>query len=267
MHLFDHTTAVIRAGGRRRGANMAVLRVDHPDIEEFINAKRTLGQLENFNLSVGATDDLGNPLAGLSMQAQLALHRAKRDERQPVSVVVQPLERILTEVRHLDARIKEFMEFSREQRLEFRLVDLDRFLREVATAWEPVAAERGIALRIETSETGLSLTADVEKLRRVLDNLVKNAIEAIDHGPEQVGIRITVPAPEAVCITVTDTRPGIPDAVQAFRLFETTKANGSGLGLAVVKQIVLAHHGTIQYLGVKLHGTVFRIELPRSGPA
>ncbi len=56
MDLFDHTTAVIRAGGRRRGANMAVLRIDHPDIEEFIAAKRTPGRLENFNLSVGVTD-------------------------------------------------------------------------------------------------------------------------------------------------------------------------------------------------------------------
>jgi ribonucleoside-diphosphate reductase alpha chain len=69
MDLFDHTTAVIRAGGRRRGANMAVLRVDHPDIEEFVAAKRTPGRLENFNLSVGATDtffaalDAGEPFA------------------------------------------------------------------------------------------------------------------------------------------------------------------------------------------------------------
>ena len=57
MRLFDHTTAVIRAGGRRRGANMAVLRVDHPDVEDFIVAKRTPHELENFNLSVGVTDE------------------------------------------------------------------------------------------------------------------------------------------------------------------------------------------------------------------
>jgi len=56
LELFDHATAVIRQGGRRRGANMAVLRVDHPDIEAFINAKRSPGRLENFNLSVGLTD-------------------------------------------------------------------------------------------------------------------------------------------------------------------------------------------------------------------
>jgi ribonucleoside-diphosphate reductase alpha chain len=56
MDLFDHATAVIRQGGRRRGANMAVLRVDHPDIEEFIAAKKTPARLQNFNLSVGVTE-------------------------------------------------------------------------------------------------------------------------------------------------------------------------------------------------------------------
>ena len=56
IELFDHATAVIRQGGRRRGANMAVLRIDHPDIEAFINAKRSPGRLKNFNLSVGVTD-------------------------------------------------------------------------------------------------------------------------------------------------------------------------------------------------------------------
>ncbi|HXG52443.1 MAG TPA: adenosylcobalamin-dependent ribonucleoside-diphosphate reductase [candidate division Zixibacteria bacterium] len=56
MDIFDLTTAVIREGGRRRGANMAVLRIDHPDIEEFVEAKLKPGRLENFNLSVGVTD-------------------------------------------------------------------------------------------------------------------------------------------------------------------------------------------------------------------
>jgi ribonucleoside-diphosphate reductase alpha chain len=56
MELFDHATAVIREGGRRRGANMAVLRVDHPDIDAFVRAKLSPGRLENFNLSVGITD-------------------------------------------------------------------------------------------------------------------------------------------------------------------------------------------------------------------
>jgi ribonucleoside-diphosphate reductase alpha chain len=57
MKVFDKTTNVVKQGGRRRGANMGILRFDHPDIISFVNAKDKEGEFENFNLSVSVTDD------------------------------------------------------------------------------------------------------------------------------------------------------------------------------------------------------------------
>ena len=56
MHIFDQATGVIVQGGRRRGANMGILRCDHPDLVEFVEAKMEKGRFANFNLSVGVTD-------------------------------------------------------------------------------------------------------------------------------------------------------------------------------------------------------------------
>jgi two-component system, LuxR family, sensor kinase FixL len=209
--------------------------------------------------------DFGNPLAGLQMTTQRLLQLLARDPV-PMERVRQGVDIIAATVRRLDALVTGFKEFAREQRLELRDLHLPAFLREVVDAWEQEAMARGIMLEAELAEAVPPIRADQDKLRRVIDNLVKNALEAIDRGPGTVRVSAESQKQECVRIVVTDTGPGIPRDLDVFALFETTKALGTGLGLAICKQIVQAHGGGIEYASQLPAGTVFRIELPTHGP-
>jgi PAS domain S-box-containing protein len=211
--------------------------------------------------------DLGNPLAAVSMQAQLILRRSRRGDVQPAALIEQPAERVLSTVRRLESLVREFNSFAREQRLALSNVDLKRFLQTIVDLWNPLAAGRSVELRLVDDEAELMLRADEEKLRRVLDNLIANALEAVDHGPGEVVLRVSIPTMEKVRISVEDSGPGIPEGVDVFRLFETTKPEGTGIGLAVARQIVIAHGGAIEHAMRKPHGAAFHVDLPRKGPA
>ncbi len=206
--------------------------------------------------------DLGNPLSAVSLQAQVALQHARRDPNRPLGSVTKPLEQLVAEVRRLEELIREFLSFAREQRLDLRSIDLPAFLNGVVELWRPVASARGVKLELRDADAVGRLEADESKLRRVLDNLIKNAIEALGEGPGEVTVAVSAPSSEKVRISVEDTGPGIPAGVQVFRLFETTKESGSGLGLAVSKQIVLAHGGDLLFNAREPRGTAFHVELP-----
>jgi two-component system sensor kinase FixL len=251
-------TAIIRDVSDRRRAQA-----------ELHHLQLLAGQRERM-ADVGAitakvVHDLGNPLAGLSMQAQLVMRRASRGDTVPSESIRQPIEQILSTVRRLDALVKEFMEFARDQQLNLRAIKLPQLLQDIINLWQPVAAERDISMTLEAVESE-DIRADETHLKRVLDNLIKNAIEAIDRGPGRIDLSVSA-THETVRISVEDTGPGFPTSIEGFRLFETTKPNGTGLGLAVARQIVTAHGGEIGFASVAPHGTVFHIDLPRHGPA
>lgn len=120
-------------------------------------------------------------------------------------------------------------------------------------------------LKIEVSiQHGLQqLLADQEALQEVLINLVRNAVEAAAPEPH-VLIRAQCGKEDTLSIEVHDNGPGIPPSTRAslFEPFTTSKANGTGLGLAVSRRIVEGHGGSIEVGESELGGACFRVLLP-----
>jgi signal transduction histidine kinase len=232
----------------------------------LVEARQLAGQRERL-ADIGAitariVHDLGNPLAGLSIQAQLIARRVARHPDGPARDLAKPAERIVSEVKRLDGLIKDFLDFARQQRLAVRAVSVPDFLARTVELWRPVAAARDITLALDVAPDAGTIAADEDKLRRVLDNLVKNAIEAVERGSGHVDVRAERRGGQ-VRITVADTGAGIAEGVEIFRLFESTKRDGTGLGLPIAKQIVVAHGGTIGFENLAPRGTAFYVDLPR----
>ncbi len=247
-------SAIVRDVSGRRAMETALA-----DAQRLAQQRERLADIGAITARI--VHDLGNPLAGLSMQAQLIHRRVVRDPERPMRDLAGPAARIVSEVKRLDGLVREFLEFVRQQRLELRAVRLASLLGQVVEFWQPAAAARAITLTLDATPEVGEVTADADKLRHVLDDLVRNAVEAIGEGPGTIVVRLRRTA-QGTRITVADSGPGVPEHVVVFRLFETTKRNGTGLGLPIAKQIVLAHGGTIGFERLTPRGTAFHVDLP-----
>jgi PAS domain S-box-containing protein len=248
-------------------ANVIAASADRDAAEEESRKFQLLAQQRERLADIGAiaadvAHDLGNPVAALSLQAELLIRRAARDPSAPVETLLGPAKRIVAEAHRLDRLVAEVKGFARQQRLQRAAVALPGLLRSVVDMWRPMAGARRIFLRLDAPEDLPVLHADEDKLRRVLDNLIKNAVEAIEQGPGQIRLSAaTRPRGDLVRISVQDSGPGIAPGVDVFRLFETTKRDGSGLGLSIARQIALAHGGDLTVEAVEPHGTIFHLDL------
>lgn len=125
--------------------------------------------------------------------------------------------------------------------------------------------KKGVALEVDLGDAPVPVKADAIQLREVVANLVKNAIDATDHGAVRVRLE---ERPGFHAIVVSDTGTGMPTEVlsRVFDPFFTTKPRkeGLGLGLPLAKHIVSGHGGTIEVTSEPGKGSTFTILLPRA---
>jgi signal transduction histidine kinase len=247
------------AGLRRR---YGVLSEKHARAEEALRRRDRLAAMGELASTVA--HEVRNPLNAVGMTAQ----RLKREflgaapaDAADRAELEELLSVMTSETQRIDRIVQQFLEYARPPRLAPEPVDLGALVGDVAGRARSLAEARGVSLDVDVAGTGTALV-DPAQLRQALDNLLRNAVEATPEGG-----RVSLAARRedgGHAIEVRDTGRGIePDHLpRIFDLYFTTKADGTGVGLAVTQQIVTAHGGTIEVDSRPGAGTTMTVRLP-----
>jgi signal transduction histidine kinase len=202
--------------------------------------------------------EVANPLTGVSASLQFVENEFKKKKFDPF--LRDTIQGAMREIKRLGSLLNEFRSLALPQTLDLELTDLKKVIQEVLAVQEPAYRTAGIAVKLELENDLPAIELDAAKMKQAILNLCKNGIEAMRGGG-----CLTLKAYRAgqmVILEISDDGVGVPEGVNVFELFKTTKAGGSGLGLPIVQQIVSAHNGTINYTTDAGHGTTFRVRLP-----
>lgn len=235
------------------------------DVSERVRLQERLLDRERV-AAIGTTaaklvHEIGNPLNGMSVTMQLLERRlAKLTEDATLQVSVRALR---DQTNRLASLLAEFRSLSHRQSFTFRPTSLPEVIREVISTEFGLYTERGVAVEQVFSVDLPVVFVDQDKLKQVVLNLCKNAFEAMPNGGT-LTIRVHR-SDEHVYVEIADTGSGIPDGVNVFEPFITTKKDGTGLGLPIVRQLVDAHGGTLTYRSEVGKGTTFIVALPVRG--
>jgi signal transduction histidine kinase len=217
-------------------------------------------------LSAGLAHEIRNPLGVIKGSAEMLSQKLQGS--QPLAGELAGY--ISSEVNRLNALVSRFLDFARPLSVEPRPVQIAGILDRSIEAVESQHRQAGVKIERQYSSGLPEILADEQLCERVFVNLVENAYQAMENGPEgervlRIGAgRESANGRAGVGITFSDTGPGVaPEArEQIFNPFYTSKKNGVGLGLSIVAKIVDDHRGWIKLENSTGAGARFHIFLP-----
>jgi PAS domain S-box-containing protein len=213
--------------------------------------------------------EIKNPLTPI----QLSAERLRRKYLKPgggeaPELLDRATHTIIQQVEAMKQMVNAFSEYARSPRMEITRVDVNALITELAELY--AHHERPLAIALSLSADLPQIEADAGRLRQVLHNLLRNALEAMEHQDEakvEISTRRTMSGgADLVEIRVADNGPGfLRDIVhQAFEPYVTSKPKGTGLGLAIVKKLVEEHGGQIHARNREQGGAEISILIPIS---
>ena len=211
-------------------------------------------------LSAGLAHEVRNPLNAARLQLELLERRLRRQLGED-SKLVEPTELANHEIERLTELLNDFLAFARPPALHLRETDLVALCREVTELERPLAERRGVDLAL-AQHPPIIAQVDSGKVHQIVQNLVRNAIEATPKGGH-VSVALANGNPDEVHIAIADDGPGMSDDVRArmYEPFFSTKETGTGMGMAIVHSLVTMHGGKID-VATSPKGTTFDVVVP-----
>lgn len=241
----------IENAGLYREAREAVLRLQQAQYG-MMKAERLAAV---GTLASSLAHEVRNPLNSISLQLVLLSRRVARLGDAADPEIASLIENARREIDRLDGLVGEFLSLSTIDRIRLAEHDLRDLVRDILGLLVPVAQQKGVSLAEGVTEPVPRILLDREKIKQVLINLVRNAIEATPEGGSiTVSTRLSG---DSLVIDVTDTGVGIEPGLDVFDFFTTTKRGGTGLGLPIARRIVEAHGGHLTFESEPGVGTTF----------
>ena len=238
----SHTTLVARGALLPQGDWLLVF----DDISEIVSAQRTQAWAE---VARRLAHEIKNPLTPIQLSAErLAMKLQGKLDAADQTLVTKSVKTIVDQVDALQRLVNEFRDFGRLPQARLQSLDMNEMLGEMMPLYDNVNAVVPVSWHLQA---GLPpILGDAAQLRQVVHNLIQNAQDACAQSPRaQVEVRTEMrPQSQRVRLSVHDNGSGFSEAVlqRAFEPYVTTKASGTGLGLAVVKKIADEHHARIE---------------------